>query len=65
LVLVLNNNDQWNGETITTKWQNRRLVPKAWRGKDNADVPMEKWTDDSGSTDLWAPPRGYVVYVPM
>ena len=27
-------------------------------------VPEEKWTNESGWVDLWAPPRGYAVYVP-
>jgi alpha-amylase len=27
-------------------------------------VPQEKWTNDSGWVDIWAPPRGYAVYVP-
>ena len=26
--------------------------------------PEEKWTNESGWVDLWAPPRGYAVYVP-
>jgi len=28
-------------------------------------VPEDKWTDETGWTELWAPPRGYVVYVPQ
>jgi hypothetical protein len=43
---------------------NARLVPAAWRGHDDPGVPEEKWTNESGWVDLWAPPRGYTVYVP-
>jgi alpha-amylase len=64
LVFVLNNMDQWNGTFVDTQWHNTKLVAKAWRGKDNTDIPADKWTDDYGTSDLWAPPRGYVVYVP-
>ena len=27
-------------------------------------MPEDKWTNESGWADFWAPPRGYVVYVP-
>ena len=64
LVFVLNNTDQWNGRFVDSQWHNTKLVAKAWRGKDNADSPSDKWTDDYGASDFWAPPRGYVVYVP-
>ena len=42
-----------------------RLIPSAWRGRDDLRVPQEKWTNESGWVDLWAPPRGYAVYVPV
>jgi Alpha amylase, catalytic domain. len=42
----------------------RAPAPVAWRGRDDAGVPQEKWTDAYGRADLWAPPRGYAVYVP-
>jgi alpha-amylase len=64
LVLVLNNRGTWNGTWIQTRWNNERLVPTAWRGRDNLSTPEEKWTNESGWVDLWAPPRGYAVYVP-
>ena len=31
---------------------------------DDAGLPEDKWTNESGWVDLWAPPRGYAVYVP-
>ena len=65
LILVLNNRGEWNGASVKTRWQNTRLAPMAWRGKDDIGVPEDKWTGDTGWSDLWAPPRGYVVYVPQ
>lgn len=64
LVFVLNNNSFWNGRYVTTQWAGTRFKPVAWCGKDNADVPQEKWTNNSAGADFWAPPRGYCVYVP-
>jgi glycosidase len=34
-----------------------------WRGRDDLGDPGEKWTNESSWVDLWAPPRGYTVYV--
>lgn len=65
LVFVLNNNANWSGAYIKTQWNNTRLKPFAWRGRDDAGIPEEKWTDSFGNADLWAPPRGYAVYVPQ
>ena len=64
LILVLNNRGNWNGTWVQTRWSNTRLAPAAWRGLDDSNVPQEKWTNESGWVDLWAPPRGYTVYVP-
>ena len=65
LIFVLNNSAGWNGRSVVTQWADTRFVPMAWRGKDNEDTPAEKWTDGVGTADFWAPPRGYVVYVPQ
>jgi alpha-amylase len=65
LVLVLNNRSTWNGTRIKTQWINTHLSPEAWCGRDDNSEPMDKWTDESGWTELWAPPRGYAVYVPQ
>jgi alpha-amylase len=65
LIYVLNNTADWNGSAVQTKWTNTRFTPIAWRGKDNTDIPEAKATDPNGNGDFWAPPRGYVVYVPM
>lgn len=65
LVFVLNNAPVWSGKKVQTQWLNRRLDPIAWRGKDNTDIPEMQQTDSSGAGSFWAPPRGYVVYVPV
>ena len=64
LVLVLNNRETWNGEWVQTRWNNTRLFPAAWRGRDDPSLPQEKRTNESGWVDLWAAPSGYIVYVP-
>ena len=64
LVLVLNNRGMWNGTWIQTRWKNMRLVPAAWRGRNDFEMPQEKRTNESGWVDLWAAPRGYAVYAP-
>ena len=64
LSLVLNNRGSWNGAWIQTRWNNMRLIPVAWRGRDDPAPPQEKWTNESGWVDLWAAPRGYAVYLP-
>ena len=64
LVFVLNNAARWNGRLAATQWASTKFIPVAWRGRDNTDTPAEKWTDGIGASEFWAPPRGYVVYVP-
>src|SRR5581483_1166255 len=64
LIFVLNNRGDWNGAWIQTRWNNTRLVPTAWRGRNDISTPQDKWTNESGWVELWAGPRGYAVYVP-
>ena len=64
LVFVLNNRGSWNGAWIQTRWNNTQLFPMAWRGRDDLSSPEAKWTNESGWVNLWAPARGYAVYVP-
>jgi len=64
LIFVLNNGGGWNGTWVQTQWKNTRLVPAAWRGRNDMGKPEEKWTNGYGRVDLWAAPRGYAVYVP-
>jgi alpha-amylase len=64
LILVLNNNgDNWDGATVHTRWSNCALKPIAWDGYD-ASRPADKFTQPGGTVDLYAAPRGYVVYAP-
>lgn len=65
LVLVLNNRSTWNGTWVQTRWTGTHLSPDAWWGSNDNGIPADKWTNDCGWTDLWAPPRGYAVYVPQ
>jgi alpha-amylase len=64
LVFVLNNSGAWHGARVTTNWPGTHMVPAAWRSSSDLGVPGYKWTDGSGASDFWAPPRGYAVYVP-
>jgi alpha-amylase len=64
LAFVLNNRGTWNGTWVQTRWNNARLVPAAWAGRNDLNAPQEKWTNESGWVDLWAGPRGYGVYIP-
>ncbi|MGE5399415.1 MAG: alpha-amylase family glycosyl hydrolase, partial [Ignavibacteriales bacterium] len=64
LIFVLNKRLGWNGAMVHTQWRNTNFKPMAWRGKDNLDIPDIKRSDDYGNCDLWAPPRGYAVYIP-
>jgi alpha-amylase len=65
LVFVLNNRgDGWNGTTVTTRWPQKTFRPVAWRGRNDTGRPENKTTDTDGKAEFWAPPRGYVVYVP-
>ncbi len=64
LVFVLNNRGAWNGAPARTKWPDARLVPAAWRGREDAGTPEATRTDEYGVATFWAPPRGYTVYVP-
>jgi alpha-amylase len=64
LAFVLNNlGDAWHGATVQTQWPNSKLTPIAWDGYDQAK-PADKFTGPDGSIDLYAAPRGFVVYVP-
>lgn len=65
LVLVLNNRSTWNGVRVQTQWPNTQFSPEAWWGSSDTATPDSKWTDASGWVELWAPSRGYAVYVPQ
>ena len=63
LVFVLNNRGDWNGASVATSRPGTSFKPVAWRGHDTGQ-PNPKVTGSDGVSDFWAPPRGYVVYVP-
>jgi alpha-amylase len=64
LIFVPNNRSAWNGTWVQTRWTNTRLVPAAWRGRQDSGALQQKWTNEAGALNLWAPSRGYAVYVP-
>ena len=63
LLFVLNNSGRWNGRMVYTQWAETKFTPEAFYGKNNIEIPQDKWTDGFGSGEFWAPPRGYVVYI--
>lgn len=64
LVLVLNNRgDGWNGARVRVRWPNQGFSPVAWWSASDLNRPADKWSDASGGLEVWAPPRGYAVYV--
>lgn len=65
LVVVLNNQANWNGTQVTTQWHNTSFRPIAWRGRNDTNIPQNPQTQADGSAQFWAPPRGYAVYVPQ
>jgi alpha-amylase len=64
LVFVLNNNgDGWHGKGVITRWAHAKFIAVAWNGQNDAGIPNDKFTDENGYTEFYAPPRGYAVYV--
>jgi alpha-amylase len=65
LVYVLNNRGLgWNGAWVNTRWQNTNFIPAAWWGRTDLHRPGDQATGPDGRGQFYAPPRGYVVYVP-
>jgi len=65
LIYVLNNRgDGWNGNWVATRWQNVEFIPVAWWSKADLSQPEGRSSQNDGRAQLWAPPRGYVVYAP-
>ncbi len=66
LVYALNNRgDRWYGARVACRWPNTTLRPVAWWSAADRSRPEDKITDEDGVAEFWAPPRGYVVYVPQ
>ena len=59
LIFVLNNRANWNGAWVQTRWNNTRLVPAAWRGRNDISTPQEKWTNES----WWAESPGAAAWL--
>jgi len=64
LVVVVNTDPMaWRGAWVQTRWPNNSLTCAAWWGRDTSQ-PYGQHTDGGGWTQLFAPPRGYAVYLP-
>jgi len=65
LILAINNNgNQWRGAWVDASRPNARYVPKAWWSDVDNGVPQTQHANAFGHVNVYAPPRGYVVYVP-
>jgi alpha-amylase len=65
LIFVLNNRgDRWNGAWVPTQWSNVGFAPVAWWSGSDLSRPSDQWAAGDGRLQVWAPPRGYVVYGP-
>jgi alpha-amylase len=65
LLFVLNNSEVWSGKNVKTQWPLKQFIPLAWNGRNTNTAPINKWSDENGACDFWAPPRGYAVYIPQ
>ncbi len=65
LIYVLNNSGQWKGTWVQTQWANTNFAPAAWWSNGSNAAPQQKQTNQYSWSDFWAPPRGYVVYIPQ
>ncbi len=64
LVAVINTDPAvWRGVWVRTQWPNTQLSCAAWWGRDLAR-PLDQHADGGGWTQIFAPPRGFAVYVP-
>lgn len=65
LVFVLNNRgDAWNGARVAAGRPGTALRPAAWWSATDGSRPHDRTVEEDGKADVWAPPRGYAVYVP-
>jgi len=65
LLFILNNSEEWSGKNVRTQWPLKQFIPLAWNGHNTNTAPVNKWSDENGTSDFWAPPRGYAVYIPQ
>jgi alpha-amylase len=63
LIYVLNNRgDTWNGQWVSTQWQNASFRPIAWWSKNDLSRPEDQTVSADGRAQFFAPPRGYAIY---
>lgn len=63
MIFMLNNDPHWRGCEVDTTAPGGRYVAKAWWSAVDPGQPRDQWADEGGKTVLYAPPRGYAVYV--
>jgi alpha-amylase len=65
LIYVLNNRgDGWNGNWVTSRWQNTDFHPVAWWSASDSSTPASQHAYEDGRAQFWAAPRGYAIYAP-
>jgi alpha-amylase len=69
IVVINDNASSWKGYTVQTGngyLKSKTLKCYAWSSTINGQnsQPLNKYCDSNGNVELWAPPRGYVVYAP-
>jgi len=63
LVFVLNNSDIWRGAEVCTTRASSKWTSIAWWSAHDLRQPEDKRSDAGGRVALYAPPRGFAVYV--
>ncbi|MHA2325778.1 MAG: alpha-amylase domain-containing protein [Promethearchaeota archaeon] len=56
-IVMLNDDTQWRGVTVQSKWMNQVLIDFTKRAENET-------VDQNGNVEIWAPPKGYTVFVP-
>lgn len=63
LIYVLNNSgSNWQGQWVSTRWNNASFRPAAWWGRNDRSRPFDQYTGPDGRGQFFAPARGYAVY---
>ncbi len=64
IIMINTHEEEWKGSWLNSPWPDTLLVPVAWQGRDMSR-PMDKLVYGDGRVELYAPARGYVIYVPQ
>ncbi|WP_147821114.1 alpha-amylase family glycosyl hydrolase [Salidesulfovibrio onnuriiensis] len=65
LILAMNNNGgKWRGARVHASRPGACYEPKAWWSEGDIGKPNVQHADGFGHVEIYAPPRGYVVYAP-